>query len=241
MASGADSKSGSDPFKNVLMFVDAYRYTRGAPMLLQGSIASELSFSSVDWAGKSLEFRLGIVSDTPSNYDLTPDAETWVKADAGKVKWSITPKSTDGNLTLVLYSRSFTETMEFRCEFFTADHPWYPNSKFYIFTPTDNGFFAHKGNMFISQSDYQYNIQLYPEGRELIGKEIKLTLEGGDGVPEVTPSGSRPMGAGGLKWYFSFDQFAKIVPITARVEGEGVPSSTTFNFLPTEGATAKIV
>jgi hypothetical protein len=49
------------------------------------------------------------------------------------------------------------------------------------------------------------------------------------------------MGAGGLKWYFSFDQFAKIVPITARVEGDGVPSTTTFNFFPSEGATAKIV
>lgn len=229
MGTVVDAESRNDPYDNLFMEINQNRLTRGAPLLLQSSFANKLS---INMPGSLGEFRLGVVSDGQPIY-LEPGTDTWVKPVAGKLKWTITPGSTEERFTLVLYSRDFNQTLEFHCESYAADHPWYSSSRFYVFTPTNNGFFAHKGILRLTQTDYRNGIQLLPVGNRLFGKKITMTLTGEHGVPDVTPAEPQTMGHLELKWNFSFDKFDKVVPVTARFEAEGVPLGTSFDFSPT--------
>lgn len=222
------AESDNDPYKNVFMEVNQNRQTRGAPMLLQSSFANKFS---IYWS-RGGEFRLGVVSDGQS-VDLEPSTDTWVKSVLGKLNWTITPRSVGSRFTLVLYTRDFPDVMEFPCESYAADHPWYASSRLYVFTPTNNGFFAHKGILRLTQIDYQYTIRLSPVGSSLVGKKIKLTLSGEHGAPDVTPAEPQVMDHTGLRWSFSFDKFNEVVPVTALFEGEGISSTTSFDFSPT--------
>lgn len=228
MESGTELKKDNDPYDNLFMEINENRLTRGAPLLLQNSFANELSINLPSSLG---EFRLGVVSNGQPP-KLEPATNEWVKPEVGQLNWLITPASAEDPFTLVLYGRNFSETLEFHCEPYAADHPWYTSSRFYVVTPDNNGFFAHRGNLPISKTEFEYLIQLHTVGGSLIGENIKLTFTGPDGVPTATPVEARPMGNISLGWRFSFAELGKLVPVTAWFEGDGLEAKTSFDFRP---------
>lgn len=237
VSKGAESQD--DPYADIFMEVGNNRITRGAPVLLESAVENKLNIRLSRFYGA--EFRLAVISDEQSLPEIFPDSDTWVKVGPGHQIWSITPKIPDSRFKLVLYTRDFNEVMEFDCESYPTGHPWFSSSKFYAITPTNNGFFAHKGVLRLTQTDYAYNIQLWNVDRSLVGKKIKLTMRGERGVPNVTPSEPQIMGNINLSWRFSFDELGEVVPVTALFEAEGIPSTTWFDFSPTADAATETV
>jgi len=237
VSKGAESQD--DPYAEIFMEVGNNRITRGAPVLLESAVENKLNIRLYRFYGA--EFRLAVISDEQSTPEIFPDSNTWVKVGAGYQIWSITPKSPDSRFKLVLYSRDFNEVMEFDCESYPTGHPWFSSSRFYAITPTNNGFFAHKGVLRLTEPDYAYSIQLWPVDRSLFGKKIKLTMKGERGVPNVIPAEPQTMGNLELKWRFSFDELGEVVPVTALFEAEEIPSTTWFGFSPTADAATENV
>lgn len=179
MGSGADTESGNDPYEKAYMSVNGTRLLRGSPVLLQNDTTSEFKIWAVDWPS-GIEFRLVVVS---GNAHTVPDSNTWVKAEPGLPGWSIKPEGAEDSLKLVLFTRSFNQTLELSCELFRADHPWYSASRFYVFTPNLQTYVTHKAVIPVSQTDYDYQIILSGVGSSLFGKEMKLEFTGSGALP----------------------------------------------------------
>ena len=230
MGSGADTTSENDPHEKLVMRVNGTTLLRDSPMLLQSFSANTFTIWGVDWPFGT-ECRLAAVSGGEL-VDIMPDSNTWVKTEPGLPGWSITPKSAEGSLKLVLYSRSFLQTLEFCCEFFEADHPWYPASKLYVNMPGGGAWVTHKAVIPIAFWGAEYRITLSRTGSNLYGKETKLVFTGNDELPDYSPVEPQPL-LGQLRWNVKLKNFS---PVTAWIVSDDVPKNTCLNFVHTRVA-----
>jgi hypothetical protein len=223
------NRSKETPFDDVFMEVGNERQTKGAPMLLKSGFANKFSLTVPSRFG---EFRLAAVSGGEL-VEFEPNAETWVKPVEGKLVWSITPKGAGDQFTLVLYSRNFDDILEFQCESYADDHPWYASSRIYLHASNTNGFHAHRGRVAIAR-DKVLGFEVFPVGKGLFGKKITLTVTGDRGVPEVFPVEPQVIENLNIWWRLTFDPADEGIPFTVWLEADGIAEKVGFEFLPFE-------
>ncbi|MEX3777118.1 hypothetical protein [Pseudomonas sp. MYb118] len=226
MTSNNEVTQEDSPFKDVWMQMGNNRQTRDAPLLLQNNFDNKLSLNIPTRWGS---FRLG-VAEGGADVEITPDPDTWVIPEAGKLEFTINPRDTGVPFTLVLYSRSVDEMLVFPCKTYKADHPWYPNSRVYLQASNTNGFFAHRGIVAVAR-DKTLGFHLFPVGKGLFGKKITLTVTGEQDVPAVFPVEPQVIENLDIWWRVTFDPADTAAPFTVWLEADGIAEKVGFEFL----------